>query len=68
MGAIAPVDPVEALVASALDPSLDHSSADVELLSDGTLGVAAPDRCDDIAALGVVGFFCSSRVCQGWSW
>jgi hypothetical protein len=50
MGAVRPIDAVEALVAGALDPSLNGSVADVELLGDGALGVAAPDRCDDVAA------------------
>ncbi|MEM8602090.1 MAG: hypothetical protein AAGF99_19410 [Bacteroidota bacterium] len=57
MGAVAPLDAVEALALGALDPSLDGASADVELLGDGTLRVAPPDRSDDIAAAGVEGLF-----------
>jgi hypothetical protein len=55
--AVGEVDAVEAMVACTLNPSLDRPSADVKLLGDGTLRVAAPDRGDDVAASSEVGLF-----------
>ncbi len=65
VGAVGPVDAVEALVTGALDPSPDRSVAHAELPGDSPLGVAAPDGCDDVAASDVDGLFLLISVLSG---
>lgn len=55
--AAGPVDAVETLIASTLDPPLDCSAADVEARGDAALGVAAAHGSDDITAACEVGLF-----------